>query len=75
MLENQDRNESLIEDKDIPKRSNSVRYNSEDKIIIDLQTIIIRHENPIPDIFQTPINELDISHENTVEQDPEPVPE
>ena len=65
----------MLEYEDEPKRSNSVRYNSEDKIVIDLQTKIVRFENPNPDIFQVAVNELDITQENTVEKDQEQVPE
>ena len=56
----------MLEYEDEPKRSNSVRYNSEDKIVIDLQTKIVRYENPNPDIFQVAVNELDITQENTL---------
>jgi len=44
-------NKEILEYEEEPKRSNSVRYDSENKIIIDLQTKIVRYENPNPDIF------------------------
>jgi len=44
-------NNEILEYKDEPKRSNSVRYDSDNKIIIDLHTKIVRYENPNPDIF------------------------
>ncbi len=57
IVENLNISKSILEYEDEPKRSNSVRYDSDDKIIIDLQTKIVRYENPNPDIFQVAVNE------------------
>jgi hypothetical protein len=51
MLENQNIQKSMLEYIDEPKRSNSIHYSSDDKIIIDLDTKIVRHEGPNLDIF------------------------
>jgi hypothetical protein len=57
IVENLNISKSILEYEDEPKRSNSVRYDSDDKIIIDLQTKIVRYETPNPDIFQVAVNE------------------
>ena len=51
MLEDQNIQRSMLEYIDEPKRSNSIHYSSDDKIIIDLDTKIVRPEGPTLDIF------------------------